>query len=61
MFTVFGSLLVILALITSGSDMYQQRSLGININLWWGAVLLVFGLLILLLAWSAANKKTTKS
>ena len=61
MFTVFGSLLVIFGLITSGSDMYQQRSLGININLWWGAVLLVFGLLILLLAWSAANKKTTKS
>jgi len=27
---------------------YQQRSLGINVNLWWGAVLLVFGALMLL-------------
>jgi hypothetical protein len=46
MFACFGGLLVGYGLLTSGSDMYA-RSLGINVNLEWGAVLLVFGLAML--------------
>jgi hypothetical protein len=42
MFGIFGVLLVGYGLMTGGSDIYQ-RSLGLNINLGWGAVLLVFG------------------
>ncbi len=42
MFGIFGLLLAGYGLATSGSDIYQ-RSLGLNINLMWGAVLLVFG------------------
>lgn len=42
MFSIFGLLLLGYGLLTSGSDIYQ-RSLGTNINLEWGAVLLVFG------------------
>jgi hypothetical protein len=42
MFGIFGVLLVGYGLMTAGSDIYQ-RSLGLNINLQWGAVLLVFG------------------
>ena len=42
MFSIFGVLLLGYGLATSGSDIYQ-RSLGTNINLEWGAVLLVFG------------------
>ncbi|MDP2958904.1 MAG: hypothetical protein Q8N53_20945 [Longimicrobiales bacterium] len=42
MFSIFGVLLVGYGLMTGGSDIYQ-RSLGLNINLGWGAVLLVFG------------------
>ncbi len=46
MFGIFGLLLVGYGLVTSGSSIYQ-RSLGMNINLGWGAVLLVFGLVML--------------
>jgi hypothetical protein len=31
-----------------------QRSLGIDVNLWWGLVLLAFGALMLWLGWRAA-------
>lgn len=53
MFSLVG-LLLLLAGVTSGPEAYQ-RSLGININLWWGLVLLVFGTLMLLLAWRGAG------
>ena len=44
MFSLIGVLLLITGLV-NGPD---ARSLGININLWWGIVLLVFGALMLL-------------
>ena len=48
MFALVG---VLLALYGMASDpSIYSRSLGININLWWGGVLLVFGLTMLLLA-----------
>jgi hypothetical protein len=49
MFAIFGLLLAGYGLVTSGSPIYE-RSLGYNINLEWGAVLLVFGALMLWLA-----------
>lgn len=49
MFAIFGLLLGGYGLVTSGSPIYE-RSLGYNINLEWGAVLLVFGALMLWLA-----------
>ena len=45
LFTIFGAMLVLFGLLTANADMYK-RSLEININLWWGAVLLIFGLLM---------------
>jgi hypothetical protein len=48
MFTTFGVLLTIFGLV-SGRAIYD-RSLGINVNLWWGLVQLGFGLLMLWLA-----------
>ncbi len=48
MFSLFGAILAVYGLI-SGPEIYE-RSLGINVNLWWGGGLLVFGLLMLLLA-----------
>ena len=45
MFTVFGLLLVAVGLF--GSSALIDKSLGVNINLWWGLVLLVFGVLML--------------
>lgn len=51
MFSLFGIILVVYGLV-SGEEIYQ-RSLGINVNLWWGLVLLVFGLAMLGLAYRA--------
>ena len=45
LFTIFGVMLVLFGLLTANADTYK-RSLEININLWWGAVLLIFGLLM---------------
>ena len=47
MFTLLGALLSIYGLTTANTDLYKS-SLGININLVWGIVLLVFGVLMLL-------------
>jgi formate hydrogenlyase subunit 3/multisubunit Na+/H+ antiporter MnhD subunit len=54
MFGIIGLVMVVYGLLT-GSDPMYQRSLGINVNVWWGAVLLVFGGLMLYFA-----RKTTK-
>ncbi len=43
MFTIFGALLVIYGLLTNGDTLYSQHSLGINVNLRWGLVMLAFG------------------
>ena len=55
LFTTFGALLVLFGLFTANADMYQ-RSLGINIDLWWGVVLLIFGLLMAFAARKAQSR-----
>jgi hypothetical protein len=55
MFSCFGLLLAGYGLATNGSDVYQ-RSLGINVNLIWGAVLLVFGVAMLYYGRRGARK-----
>ncbi|HMG72505.1 MAG TPA: hypothetical protein VK582_03320 [Pyrinomonadaceae bacterium] len=47
MFTVVGGLLTVFGLIGDKSGL--QRSLGINVNLWWGLVMLIFGVVMFLL------------
>jgi multisubunit Na+/H+ antiporter MnhG subunit len=54
MFGIFGLLLAGYGLLTRGSDIYQ-RSLGYNINLEWGVVLLVFGVVMLYLGRKGAK------
>ena len=54
-----GSLFVVLGALLAGYGLLSnqaiyQRSLGIDVNLWWGLALLVFGLAMLGLAWVAA-------
>ncbi|PYO72211.1 MAG: hypothetical protein E6K55_15375 [Gemmatimonadetes bacterium] len=41
MFGIYGAIFVLFGL-TSDKAIYE-RSLGINVNLWWGLVLLAFG------------------
>jgi hypothetical protein len=43
MFSLLGAILTAFGLATKGSPIYAS-SLGINVNLWWGLVLLAFGL-----------------
>lgn len=56
MFSLFGVILVVFGLATGGNEMYQAHSLGININLVWGLVLLVFGVCMLFLALKDGKK-----
>jgi hypothetical protein len=50
MFTIFGVLLAGYGAATNGNAMYQQHSLGLNMNLYWGLAMLAFGVLMLVLA-----------
>jgi hypothetical protein len=47
-FTILGLLLGAYGILTNSHTAMYQRSLGMNINLAWGAVLLVFGLAMLI-------------
>ena len=58
MFSIIGALLTAFGLVSD--DAIYARSLGINVNLWWGLVLLGFGLAMLALAVGAARKGTTR-
>ncbi len=58
MFSLVGALIFLYGLFSSPEQ--YQRSLGININLRWGLVLLVFGVFMLVMAWRA-QKQTPPS
>jgi hypothetical protein len=47
MFTIFGVMLVVFGLFTGGDEMYK-KSLEININLWSGICMAIFGLAMLI-------------
>ncbi len=48
MFSIIGLLLTIYGLATASNDAMYVRSLHVNINLWVGAGMLVFGVIMLL-------------
>ena len=48
MFTIFGVILIVYGLVSDPA--IYERSLGINVNLWWGIVLFLFGATMLWLA-----------
>ena len=50
MFSLLGAMLTLTGLITGSNKEMYKRSLDININLWWGLVLLAFGVFMLLMA-----------
>ena len=54
MFTFIGGLLAIYGLVSDKA--IYSRSLDININLWWGLVMFVFGVLMLVLARKATQE-----
>jgi len=57
MFSTFGVMLTAYGLLSDRA--IYVRSLGINVNLWWGLVLLVFGLVML--GFTLRARKTSAS
>lgn len=58
MFTIFGAILSVHGLITYSDTKLHEQSLGMNINLGWGVLLLAFGIFMLVSA--KIGSKTTK-
>ena len=57
MFTIVGILLTGFGLVSD--EAIYARSLGVNVNLWWGLVLVVFGLVMLGLAMRGRRRGAT--
>ena len=55
LFAVFGAILALDGLVAA------RLVLGINVNLWWGIVLILFGGVMLLLAWRAQQGTTNRT
>ncbi len=60
MFSLVGVLLTGYGLVSAKSEIYAAHSLGININLIWGGVLVVFGALMLAGALRARKANAAK-
>lgn len=58
LFSVVGVMMAVFGLLSDPA--IYQRSLGVNVNLWWGLVLLVFGLIMLFLAWRGGQSPDKK-
>ena len=50
MFSILGLILLIFGLLTYGDPMLYQRSLDINVNIWSGLMMLIFGGFMLLMS-----------
>lgn len=57
MFSILGVLLTFFGLFTNSDEMLYSRSLGINMNLWSGTGMLIFGLIMLYLVYRSRRKK----
>jgi hypothetical protein len=55
LFLTVGAILVVYGL-ASGPEIYAERSLGLNVNLWWGLALVAFGALMAGLAKRSASR-----
>ncbi len=60
MFTITGLILSVFGFVTNGNAELYAKSLGINANLWWGLVLLIFGLTMFLTG-RASQKRLEKN
>ena len=61
LFTVLGAMLAGYGLFGSGGGGSSELSSGASVNLWWGLVMLVFGIVLLLLARRAASRAVPRS
>jgi hypothetical protein len=56
MFSILGILLTFYGLFTNSDEVLYSRSLGINVNLWSGAGMLIFGLIMLFLVYRSREQ-----
>jgi len=49
LFTLIGTILAAFGLATRNNPAVYEKSMGADVNLWWGLVLLTFGVVVLLL------------
>ena len=59
LFTVLGGMLAAYGLFASGSSGASDPSSRANVNLWWGLVMLVFGIVLLLMARRAGTGESS--
>jgi hypothetical protein len=60
LFVVLGVLLAVHGALTRDDAAMYARATGLNVNLWWGVVMLVFGLLFLALAMRAGRRAAAR-
>jgi hypothetical protein len=53
-FTIYGAILMIYGAVADAS-IFQEKSLGVNIDVWWGLAMLAFGLFMGALAFRASR------
>jgi hypothetical protein len=51
LFTLVGTILTAFGLATRSTAETYAKSMGIDANLWWGLVLMVFGIAVLIMGW----------
>jgi len=62
MFSVLGLTLAAYGLVTKFTrPKIYEKSLWINVNLWWGLAIFAFGAIMLLLTWRSAKKPPAES
>jgi len=60
MFTVFGVMLTIFGIATGGDVEMYKKSLDININIWSGVIMTIFGIAMLIPALLQRKKKNSE-
>jgi hypothetical protein len=61
LFAVLGGMLAAYGLFAPGSSGSSELASGANVNLWWGLVMLVFGIVLLLMARRASSRPVPRS
>jgi hypothetical protein len=51
MFSIFGVLITVFGFVTISDGEMYQKSLGVNVNIIMGIIMLIFGLVMLFFAW----------
>ncbi len=60
LFSIIGIMLTIFGLVTGSNAELYKRSLDINVNLWTGLGMIIFGCIMLVFAYRTTKKKAAK-